>query len=114
MRVTPYTPDDDDTVSGSQHSMDEESTRNALMVVTRQPFDVSVQDPTDLQPMPSLPPDSPSFSLFKDDTEDAAIECDPTLTSLEDHMKHFFEGEDAGEDNDLFNYYLADGTSSFS
>jgi hypothetical protein len=166
MRVTPYTPDDDDTISDSQHSMDGGST-NGLMVDTRQPFEITTQDPTDAQPVSSFPPlPEPDFSAFKDETDDESPEFDPTqinewvtmtrpppdlpiqiparfqsavpsmnpipqpdlsrvkneteeeplefdgtLSSLEDRMKYFFEGEDTCEDNDPFNcYFLADGT----
>src|SRR5271170_2728089 len=80
MRVTPYTPDDDDSVS--QHSMDAGgSTNNALMVVIRQPFEITRQDPTDLQPVSSLPRNpQPDFSPFKDKTDDRPLELDPTST----------------------------------
>lgn len=79
MRVTPYTPDDDDTVSDSQHSMDRGSTNNALMVDTRQPFEISTQDPTDAHPVSSFPPlPEPDFPTFKDETENESLEFDPT------------------------------------
>jgi len=79
IRVTPYTPDDDDTVSGSQPSMDRGSTNNALMVDTRQPFEIATQDPTDAQPVSSFPPlPEPDFPKFKDETDDESLEFDPT------------------------------------
>ena len=112
MRVTPYTPDDGDTVSESQHSMDEGS---ALMVVTRQPFDIALQDPTDSPPVSLLPPDPPpTLCIFKDDKDNEPLEFDPTISSLGDRMKQFFEGEDTWGDNDPYNcYYFADGALPF-
>ena len=79
MRVTPYTPDDDDTVSDSQHSIDRGSSNNALMVDTRQPFEMATQDPTDAHPVSSFPPlPEPDFPKFKDETDDESLEFDPT------------------------------------
>lgn len=117
MRVT--ADDDDESISASQRSTARDNTTNdGLMVVTRQPLDTITQhDPTKspsvsaLTHAPLYHTPFPDSSPFKDQSVEESLEFGPTLQSIEDHMKYFFEGKDTWEDESPLNcFYLADGT----
>ena len=115
MRITPHSPDEDDTVSLTRHAIGPEEPSKAIMSVSR-PVESLVLDPTPLTHVTHLSLVSPpNFSRLKYESGQEPIDFDPTLASSHEQasMKYFFEEEDNWEDEAAVNYhYPTSGTPS--